>query len=584
MKLQPHQPANTAALAVLVNIDRIRSSIKRLFRNNIAEIFGELFQNSQRAGATHVAIKITPDGFSVEDNGHGLLNGIEGFHTLLKLAESSFDNPTIEDQDPMGIGVASLLTHDQIEEVTFSSGNLQLTLDPERWWGDSTYYSTWFERVTETTDPVIGLRIYVRCKPELITALYQALEPKRSTLSSNIYDRCSPAQGYEGILRITLDDKPVSTALPAWATCREVLFKTKYQGNSITVGYDAEYTRQSTVLWYGQLIEIKASLGGFRFHLNVQHGRPVNPLSPSRAGIIQDDAYKALVEFVSDQIFKFVFNQKNRAKIKARHVDACFAINKDRALNESPYFTARQVKPIDDPQTFEEAYREGPEAVVFTYDEPPTLIQETVTVLLNGSEPLVHEYGVHSFVPLLENPHFLQNGNQTKLSIGEVYWQPGAKGKEFFYQPGKFGISYNQGPPTEWLDVTHQPVFAFTDPGTDLDYIDFIVGTNDPISFLTNEVWAGFCPSDDYDHDPQYDSFRESCERMIRALMGKCVPRDFSLHDLRAFLKPNEAVKLVTYRYLRGTFKKDGTVKEGACPIGITLQTSTGRNVKLKFY
>src|SRR5207248_8867744 len=89
---------------------------KRLFHNRIDEVVAELFQNSQRSGSTTVDITTTENGFTIQDNGHGLLNGIDGFHTLLKLAESNFDNETIEDQDPMGLGIVSLLTHDQITE------------------------------------------------------------------------------------------------------------------------------------------------------------------------------------------------------------------------------------------------------------------------------------------------------------------------------------------------------------------------------------------------------------------------------------------------------------------------------------
>ncbi len=73
-KLTPWKTTND--LSVLVNTDRIRSSIKRLFHNNIAEVLAESFQNSQRAGAKNVQITITPDGFSIADDGHGLLGGI----------------------------------------------------------------------------------------------------------------------------------------------------------------------------------------------------------------------------------------------------------------------------------------------------------------------------------------------------------------------------------------------------------------------------------------------------------------------------------------------------------------------------
>ena len=43
-------------LTDLINADRVRSSIRRLFQNDIAECLSELFQNSQRARASAVEI------------------------------------------------------------------------------------------------------------------------------------------------------------------------------------------------------------------------------------------------------------------------------------------------------------------------------------------------------------------------------------------------------------------------------------------------------------------------------------------------------------------------------------------------
>lgn len=215
----PHSDDHATNLSTLVNPDRIRSSIKRLFRNRIDEVLNEAFQNGQRARATNITVTSSANTFTIQDNGHGLLNGINGFHTLLKIAESHFDNDTIEAQDPMGLGIVSLLTHDQITEVTFSSGSLALTIDTRKWWTDRDYYSRWYERLLTLDTPVEGLRIFARCSPDVITKLHDALKPKdsvsvyRSTVDP--FEYASPAQGYEGILTITLNGQPVRTSLPA---------------------------------------------------------------------------------------------------------------------------------------------------------------------------------------------------------------------------------------------------------------------------------------------------------------------------------------------------------------------------------
>jgi hypothetical protein len=221
-------PPDTSKLAVLVNPDRIRSSVKRLFRNRIDELLCEIFQNCQRSNSTAVDIITSDNTFIIQDNGHGLLNGIDGFHTLLKLAESNFDNETINDQDPMGLGIVSLLTHDQVTQVTFSSGNLEITIKTDQWWNDPAYYSSWYERIVTLEEPVNGLRISVTCSPELIKALHTALEPKdqRYSFSDEVYKSASPAQGYAGILHITLNSAPVRTTLPPSTRLNDPLIST----------------------------------------------------------------------------------------------------------------------------------------------------------------------------------------------------------------------------------------------------------------------------------------------------------------------------------------------------------------------
>ena len=63
----------TENLIELINTDRVRSSIRRLFQNDISECLSELFQNSQRARACKVEIWTCEEGFTYRDDGHGLL-------------------------------------------------------------------------------------------------------------------------------------------------------------------------------------------------------------------------------------------------------------------------------------------------------------------------------------------------------------------------------------------------------------------------------------------------------------------------------------------------------------------------------
>ncbi len=595
-------PADTSKLKVLVNADRIRSSVKRLFHNRIDEILCEIFQNSQRSGSTTVDITTTNNTFIIQDNGHGLLNGIDGFHTLLKLAESNFDNETIEDQDPMGVGIVSLLTHDQVNEVTFSSGCLELTIKSDKWWNDPAYYSTWFERITTLDQPVSGLRIAVSCSPELVKALHSALEPKDQvySFSDEVYKSASPAQGYEGILNITLNSAKVPTTLPRWTRLTDPLISTTYKGSKLKIGYDASNNR-SSILWYGQLIIQRGLANCFEFHLEVKSGRPVNPLSPSRAGIIQDAAYHELIAFIKAEIFAFVFDPKNRSRIKPAHVEGCYKLDEAYSIANCPYIVAESIQTTDNPNSFEDFnatsdfdFNNRSINEIFAYDQLPLLLNEQVSVQLPSGISEA-EYGLRSFLPETGPAYTLRYGDQARITIGTLWWRPKGKPKhDWFYQPGEYGISYQEDtPPENWSPITKSPVFVFTETSSyDAAEVDFVVGTNaDPVDFLRNQAWAGFSANDENDYDPQQESYQNSLDDLIRAIIGKCVPKDFTLYDISRFLKdPAAPIVEIKYHYKsdgkfvnpRRTYraKRAGAMK----PAEITVKTCTGEKIRLKLY
>lgn len=610
--MQPATP-NTATsasdLATLVNSDRIRSSVKRLFRNRIDEILGEVFQNGQRAGAKSIAISTTENTFTIQDDGHGLLNGVDGFHTLLKLADSHFDNDTIQDQDPMGLGIVSLLTHDQITEVTFSSGLLELTIDTKRWWTEREYYSVWYERLITLDTPVTGLRIFALCSAKLAGEIQTALKPKDSvsysfhSTSSDPFEYASPAQGYDNILTITLNNEKVRTSLPAWTQLHDTLIRTTFRGSKLRIGYNSS-SYKSSVLWYGQLIPING-LGGFRhefnFHLEVTSGRPVNPLSPSRTGIIQDAAYQELLTFVKDQLFKFIFDLKNRQKIRHQHIEACYALDEPRSLADSPYILAEELEYNPNPESFDD-FTQSPQLLsepktsisFFSYEEVPLLLKESVCVQLGDSHQ-EHSYGLPSFLPQIGKAFTLKHGDPTRLSINTLWWKPEGKPEhDFFYQPGSYAISSNDSSPDEWMPITQTPVFAFSEPSNyDVSDVDLLAGSTDILSFLQNEIWAVFSPNDDSDHDPQEESFRRSVEDFIRTVIGKCVPRDFTLYDLRKFFADEFApIISITYRYQKKgrsynpkkTYRPRKKNNITATPSEITVENALNQKVRLQLY
>jgi hypothetical protein len=568
----PHDQAGE--LSVLINTDRVRSSIRRLFHNSISECISELFQNSQRAKAKKVRITTNEDGFTYEDDGHGLLGGIAGFHTLLKLAESNFDNDTITDQDPMGLGIHSLLAHDQIQRVTFSSGGLQLALETEPWWKEPEYYGRWYEQLQTLTEPISGLKVSVECEPQLVESLRKALEPASHPFREN-----TPAQGYTGILEITLEGKPVETGLPSWAQIGKPILKTKYKNCPLTIGCSKSwFNRDSSINWYGQLIKVDFS-SSFEFHLEVRRGRPINPLSPSRQGIIKDAAFEALIEFVKDALFNHLFNPSNRDKIEAKWVAGYYRLDPKRAKREAIYIVAARWKAAEDLSSTEDLDLRD-DAQLFTYDEAPLLVEEGVTLLLDHEEkPRTAEKGLSSFISMVGEAYQLDHGDRTRLLVGRLWWKPGQNIGEFFREAGEYGITFTEAKPAQWKPVSALPVFTYNDAANwSVEDVDWTVGCENAqeakIAFLNDQAWAGFdLEHDEANSDELHDSYEQSVAAVIRKIVGNCVPYRFDLHDVSRFMNNKES-RILRVKYL---YENDATF-----PRAIKAINEEGENVELR--
>lgn len=560
----------TENLSELINGDRVRSSIRRLFENKISECLGELFQNSQRARAKRIEIATCEEGFTYHDNGHGIMGGINGFHTLLKIAESHFDNETITDQDPMGLGIHALLAHDQISQVTFASGMLSLTLDTKRWWEDKAYYTGWYKQVKELTVPVEGFEIAVACTENLTIAMKRTLTDRDPA-----WKGANPAQGYAGILEIVLDGKPVDTRLPPWARVEQPLIDTKYMGARLLIGFQGEHNRDnSSVNWYGQLIKVDF-YSGFMFHLDVREGRPVNPLSPSRRGLIKDAAYEELIRFVKDELFRFLFAPENREKIRPEYVVAYHRLDTERARREAPYFIATPLLEPCSPDSLEDLDRRG-DYELFTYDAQPRLLREGVRVIDEEGEMRIDEYGLPSFVPMLGDGYHLEHGDEKRLTINALWWKPDRNTRLFFCEAGEYGIGSEEAPPKRWSKVEQTPVFSFSDSSNwDVAAVDWTVGTNDFAGFLRTEAWAGFNPeNEEYNAEEMREYYEKSLQGALREMVGNCVPVAFTVTDLQELMPTKDArIKTVRYHY------RDD---KSPLPEAITVVNASGEEVRLR--
>lgn len=556
-------------LTDLINTDRVRSSIRRLYQNDIAECLSELFQNSQRARARRVDIWTCEEGFTYRDDGYGLLAGVEGFHTLLNITESNFDNETITDQDPMGLGIHALLAHDAIRQVTFASGNYRLSLDTKRWWADRDY-THWFEQLVELQEPVKGFEVSVSADAKMVQKLKQVF-----TNSTYPYRKTGPAEGYEGYLEITLDGAKIDTRLPHWARIEQPLIKTSYQGSRLTIGFDCVYgAHNSSVNWYSQVIELDFH-SGFKFPLDVRSGRPVNPLSPTRRGLIKDAAYEALIRTVFDEIFGFVFDTNNRTQVKPAYIAACFRMDGERARLESPYIVAAELLPLDNPSSLEDLDCTG-DYELFTYDSVPRLLAEGVTVLDREGQKREDEHGLSSFIKLVGKCYVFKHGDPSRLKVESLWWKPGRHVRKFLHEPGEWGVGVGDLTPAVWHPVEQEePVFSFNDASNwEVDAVDWTVATTDIVAFLRNESWAGFDQeSDEHNYEELQASYEESIDRVLREVIGNCVPVRFTVHDLQSFMPPKDArIQKVRYHY-------DG---QAVSPQEITAVNAKGEEVRLR--
>lgn len=285
---------------------------------------------------------------------------------------------------------------------------------------------------------------------------------------------------------------------------------------------------------------------GFKFHLDVRAGRPVNPLSPTRRGLIEDAAYESLIRFVGDEVFRFVFNPDNREQIKPEYVAALFRMDNDRARRESPYIVAAELLPVDNPSSLEDLDCKG-EYELFTYDAPLRLLEEGVTILLDEGETHTDEHGLSSFIKHMGKCYTVKHGDRGRLKIESLWWKPGRVIRNFFHEPGECGIGTREAPPVEWHRVEQTTVFSFTDVSNwDVEAVDWIIGTADD----------------------------ESIDRLLRTVIGNCVPFGFTTQDLQALMPTKEArIEVVRYHYAGA---------ESRMPQEITATNAQGEEARLR--
>lgn len=93
-----------------VNILRLLENQRKMYEHETC-VLDELIQNAQRAKAKHIQIFLNHDSISVVDDGCGIDNPQD----ILTIGDSGWDQETMKDEDPFGMGFfASLLISDSV--------------------------------------------------------------------------------------------------------------------------------------------------------------------------------------------------------------------------------------------------------------------------------------------------------------------------------------------------------------------------------------------------------------------------------------------------------------------------------------
>jgi len=178
----------------------------------------------------------------------------------------------------------------------------------------------------------------------------------------------------------------------------------------------------------------------------------------------------------------------------------------------------------------------------------------------------------------------VMEADESRLDIRRLWWEPGEQVQlengrpQIFYKAGQWGLGTEHEPPAEWREITNHVVFAFSDPDNwSVENVGFTVCGADPQDFYQSDVWGGFDPKNDQGRSYQEmsESYRESCEREIRNLIGNAVPKNFSWEDLMKFVPDGEQIIEVSPVYKS---------RRKHMPDGVILLLSNDEMVRLSLF
>lgn len=555
-----------------------------MFRGTVYEIVGELLQNAQRAGASEIRFYLDREAklITIRDNGSGILSDRESWAKLLRMADSFYQNESVEEnQKPMGLGLLSLFALESVESVRFRSHDKTVLIDTKKLWEADDYWATWTELIEDEPLYVDGFEIIIKyIEPETTTCHQQLAHKFEYALTTAGDNGCRAAsRGYQGFLKVFLDGREVDASIPKEFTPsgENLVIDTFYQGNRLRIGQSLhDFSDYGYVVWYGQIIKVDSSIP---FLLEVASGSPVTPLAPTRNFLVKDQKLQNLRCFVEDTLFNALTDEELSRRMKPQFVKKLHRAFPARAKNDLPVCVVREITASVDVaiNCYADFYDLGAEKVL-SYSE----IEKNKIEIFQSSVACSADEETHNFYGFVLNNYLSPSGNQENnssaksdewLEIGEglasfagvlggtirqfvvgntakfplkkIYWKPGAGLEKFFVAAGEFAVVPIESDPQEsdFHPVTEQ-VFVFEYTGNfDIEVVDGLrVGiptyqindfTEEAIRWLALYAKACYSPNDDYDYDRQEEDFGDSISRLILELRHDTLSTDWSFSELK---------------------------------------------------
>jgi hypothetical protein len=394
----------------------------------------------------------------------------------------------------------------------------------------------------------------------------------------------SPARGYHDLLNIEINDKVVDISVQEEAMPSVPLIETSYQDNKLIIGlYGKEGYATQHGIWvnfFGQMIPVD-QYSRFQAYLEVRQGRPVNPMSPSRRGVIKDEALNRVCDFVRDSLFEY-FSRTPVEKVDPLALAQFYHDYPDHASKLPCFVAARRKRYESGDDVGKMTSLFAPQ--VLSYENPPLLLADKARVVREDGTVDSTEYGLHTFLELTGPAYKVIDADESRLDVRCLWWKPGeqiqlANGhQQIFHKAGQWGLGTEHEPPAEWREITNHVVFAFSEPNNwGVENVDFTVGGADPQDFYQSDAWSGFDPKNDQGRSYQEmsESYRESGEREIRNLIGNAVPKNFSWDDLMKFVPDGEQIIEVSPVYKS---------RRKHLPDGVILLLSNDEMVRLSLF